>query len=214
MFDDTADAFGQGGGRTWRLIDPRPSLRAHPYTFFVPSDGEINALEQGDLVKMMFEVTQGDETPVERMWVRFHERDPEGCIGRLDNVPYQIQGLAAGDVITFQPWHITEVQELRVDDAQDEERMFARCHVDPHVLDGTAPIQRMVRRKRRWYEPRRIARYPDTGWYIYSDRKLPARAMKYVAIGVVLNADDSPLSHLRSDFGTRLKRSAKGFKRC
>ena len=186
---------------TWRLVDPRPIQEENPYTFFVPSEAEKAALVAGDIIKLIFEGPVSNEFFVERMWLKFEGRDAQGCFGYLDNQPYEIEGLHLGDMVRFQNYHIVSVLEPKIDlDASDEDRYFARCYVDPALMDGKQKIGRLERRKppRRWWRKKRD-RFQNTGWYIYAEgtKKPWRRQMQYIAIGHILNKDDSILEHLR-----------------
>ena len=192
----------------WQLIDPRPIRSENPYTFFVPSAAEKAAIVPGDLVKLMFRSLATPEG-TERMWVTVIGRDHRGIHGDLDNQPLDIPGLSAGDRIRFQEHHVVGVWAPKVDDVTHEDRMFARCHVDPRVLSGAVPIGRIERRRTllSWLRARKDG-WPDTGWYIYAnDGVVPRRRdMRYVALGLVLNSDDSMLPHIADPVGTRLFR--------
>ena len=199
----------------WRIIDPRPIQGESPFTFFVPSEAEKAALTEGDLVKLMFEGTDNDEFPVERMWVIFQGRDTEGCFGHLDNQPIEIRKLDQGDRISFQDHHIVSVWEPKIDlDTSEEDKYFARCYVDPILLGSDQKIGRLERRKppMRWWR-RKPERFQDTGWHIYAEgKKRPwRRNMQWIAIGVVLNKDASIQKYLHEPVGTRLTRVGDQF---
>lgn len=193
----------------WELIDPRPTMEQNPYTFFVPSNAEKAALQPGDLVKMMFD---GLDEGVERMWVIFEGRDDQGCYGKLDNEPCAITGLNLHDPVRFQDFHITAVYQNRCTSDEDlaaEEKFFERCHVDPEILSGEAQISKAERHPPKENEDQR---FPDAGWVIHADGRedLPLDKMSYVAIGVVLNRDDSLLELLDEPVGTVVKRTKHG----
>ena len=200
----------------WQLIDPRSIQAENPYTFFVPSDAEKNALEDGDLVKLMFECLDPDGGSIERMWVIFSERDENGCRGQLDNEPLEIEGLSQGDQVHFEDFHIVGVWDTKVDIVDDEDRYFARCHVDQRIIDGNANVGRLERRKPKWFWwwQRKYQRYADTGWHIFAedDPTQSKTKMSYLAIGVVLNKEDSFLRLLNSPVGTRLVRDGEEFR--
>jgi len=205
MFDESPDPE-DGRGAGWRLVDPRPIREKFPYTFFVPSEEEKAAIEPGEAVKLIFEDAK-PEGATERMWVIYEGRDERGWYGKLDNAPVEIAGLSAGDTIRFRSWHIVAVWDMKVDDYADEEQMFARVHVDPRVLEG-ARIGAMERRRKAWFWPFWRRPFIETGWMIYAeDGPRPARrAMAHVAVGAVLNRDDSILPWLGAPRGSRLFR--------
>lgn len=206
MFDENPDRDWNCGG--WRIIDPRPIQQENPYTFFVPSNEEKQALEKGDLVKLWFESLDPEIEILERMWVIYGGKNEDECYGQLDNEPCIIEGLSVGDTIKFQDFHIISVWDCKIDNVDDEERYFARCYVDPRVLDDGAPIGRMERRKpkkQRWWHRNKCA-YPDTGWHIYAEGSTlrSRRMMHYLAIGLVLNQDDRFKHLLHSPVGTKV----------
>lgn len=210
MFDFLFPFRGRNHG--WTLLDPRPRKQDSPYTFFTPTPAQIAAIEPGDTVKMMFESLNPRDPVVERMWVIFDGRDAEGCFGRLDNVPVALRGLALGDPVRFEDHHVISLGEPRAGDPEGdafEARMFTRARVAPELIDGTARIGRAER-----HAPRGVdgVAQPDGGWHIYAEG-LPRRdadALEFVAIGVVLNRDDSLLPHLDAPEGTVLIRAEDG----
>lgn len=215
MFDQTDDGFN--GDARWRLVDPRPIRDENPYTFFVPSDAEKKALKEGDNVKLIFEGLDPDTGGTERMWVIHTGRDATGWYGKLDNEPYAIAGLSCGDPILFQEYHMVSVLDVKVDDLSDEDRFFARCHVDPRILEDGAQIAWLERRKpkRNWWWQRSREQFADTGWCIYAEggKALRRARMQHVAIGVLLNRDDSFLPFLDAPPGTRLIREGDEFRK-
>lgn len=210
MVEQSPQNIGDGAG--WKLVDPRPSVIEYPYTFFVPSDAEKNALEKEDLVKLVFE---GPDS-IERMWVTVKGRDEHVFFGELDNEPYEIAGLSRGDAIRFNDFHIVGIWEHKIPTEEGEDQYFARCHVDQRIVDGEARISHLERRKPRWrwWWQRKRERFPDTGWYIFADENGSnlGRKMVYRAIGSVLNRDDAFLEFLDAPVGTRLVREGDGFR--
>ena len=193
---------GAPRGPGWTILDPRPVRAAHPYTFFVPSEDEIAALQPGDLVKMTFEGPEGGE----RMWVIFGGRDSAGCFGTLDNQPLSIPGLGLGDQIRFQDFNIISVMETRFPNPDALERLaFTRCRVDPAVLAEGGVIMRAERAAPEDVEG---VHSPDSGWHFYGslDGGPPRDKMQFLALGVVLNKDDSILPMLDAPAGTLARR--------
>jgi|GEM_PF-1196857 len=206
-FQDTGSAPDTPG---WTLCDPRPIQAENPYTFFTPTPQNIDALQPGDLVKLIFEGTGRDAEFVERMWVVFDGREGDICTGRLANEPYDLSTLKLHQTIEFAPHHIIVIHEPRVCDPERdafEGAMFARCRVDPAILSGKARIDRLERRERRDVDG--VAQ-PDSGWHILADQPCSEDDTQFVAVGVVLNLDDSILSHLRAPVGTALSRQDDG----
>ena len=65
----------------------------------LPTLKELKQLKQGDLVKLMFQGIENHE--IERMWVMVQIIDGNRVYGTLDNHPFSIKGLHAGEVIFF-----------------------------------------------------------------------------------------------------------------
>ncbi|AJD41666.1 DUF2314 domain-containing protein [Rhizobium sp. SEMIA 4085] len=77
----------------WCLDDGEEYHRAAPDTFWIPDREAREALQPGDLAKLIFRISVDDpEAPVavERMWVLVRERIPGGYFGILDNDPEAI----------------------------------------------------------------------------------------------------------------------------
>ncbi|MEP3636221.1 MAG: DUF2185 domain-containing protein [Paracoccaceae bacterium] len=215
MFDQTPDDFERGGNFGWRLLDPRPIHRENPYTFFLPSEAEKSAVEEGDIVKLAFESLDPDNGAIERMWVIYRGQDGDGWYGDLDNEPYDIEGLHLGDRIYFQSHHIYSVWDLKIDTADDEKQYFSRCHVDQRIIDGEADVVTLERRKPKrlpWWKRRR-EKYPDSGWFIFASAEEHAQAkFQYVAVAVVLNQDDGFIDLLEAPVGSRIVKENGAFR--
>ncbi|CAN5176588.1 hypothetical protein BH09PSE3_BH09PSE3_22350 [soil metagenome] len=200
---------------TYTLLDPRPVAANASYTFFLPSSAEIGAVSEGDLVKLTFEYTHKvEEWPVERMWVTVKESCDETLLGVLENQPFEpASTLAAGSTIQFQRHHIISIQWAQPETAPqpNEYREFwDRCLVDECVVEGLAPVEYIYREVP---DPQEDGdKYPDSGWRIRgrmgdaSDEEIEARKVQYVAVGAVLNQDDSWLSLIDAPAGSRFMR--------
>ncbi|PPG98304.1 hypothetical protein C5C00_03895 [Rathayibacter rathayi] len=97
----------------WTLGDGRARHQKHPDSFWAPSDAELELLEPGDVVKLMFECkgrrTYGlDGCSGERMWVVVTAIDGERFEGTLSNQPAVWNHLEYGDKIKFSAKHITD----------------------------------------------------------------------------------------------------------
>lgn len=78
----------------WCLEDGEALHRDAPETFWIPDAERRDALQPGDLVKLVFRIAvDNDEEPeaVERMWVLVRGRVGEHYFGVLDNDPYAIE---------------------------------------------------------------------------------------------------------------------------
>lgn len=197
------------------LIDPRPITADAKYTFFLPSETELAAVGEGDFVKLNFEhIPAGEEWAAERMWVIVREVADELLSGILDNDPFEpTASVRAGDRVTFKRYHIYSIRWARPDMAPSPNiyrEYWERCLVDECVLDGSEPVEFLYRE-----EPdmgRDNDRYPDSGWRVRgrmgaaTDEDIDARKAQYVAIGAVLNQDDSWLHLIDEPIGIRLMR--------
>lgn len=202
----------------WWVLDPRPTQRENKYTFYLPSTQETAAIEVGDVVKLLFEGfgTDGDIYG-ERMWVVCEEKTADGWVGQLDNAPCNIQGLAAGDRVLFQPEYVMDTYYARVDGPSDLDQYLDRCHLDRRILIDRAPVVRLERRKPRWVWmwTRKDDEYPDTGWHIFGPDPANGETveMEYVAIGRALNVDDGFIDLRDTPVGTKLEKRGEGFER-
>jgi hypothetical protein len=199
----------------YALDDPRPIAAEAPYTFFLPSTAEIAAVGKGDIVKLIFRYSHDAEKwQVERMWVIVEEVKENGLRGRLDNHPDEpTSPLKADDSIEFQRHHIISIDWANPQAAPPrpmDRSYWERCLVDQCVLDGKEPVEYLYRE-----EPEPLDEgdtYPDSGWSIRgrrgeaSDEEMDAREVVYVALGAVLNCDDSWIGWIDAPAGTQLMR--------
>ena len=78
----------------WCLDDGEDRHREAPETFWIPDLQQREALQPGDLVKLIFRISvNDDEEPVsvERMWVIVRGRVGGNYFGILDNDPFGIE---------------------------------------------------------------------------------------------------------------------------
>lgn len=90
----------------WRLGSGVKRNREFPDSFWIPSEDEKDNVRPGDVVKLMFEQSDGW---VERMWVgveRVGRR--RRWIGTLTNTPLGFPRLQPGDKIRFRRKHIID----------------------------------------------------------------------------------------------------------
>ena len=107
-----------------KLTDAAALQKTAKYTFYRPSERVMSKLKKGNLVKLVFEITGLESNDLlamlpsaERMWVIITERNGDKFKGTLDNNPYKIQDLKAGDIVEFETKHIiqSDIEEMEFD---------------------------------------------------------------------------------------------------
>lgn len=98
------------GTVTYQLEDAEVRHAESPETFEIPDVAERESLEAGDGVKLVFEITDGSRTEVERMWVKVTGRQGDSFQGLLDNDPYCTDELKAGEAVTFAARHVIQIK--------------------------------------------------------------------------------------------------------
>lgn len=85
--------------------------KKHPRHFMKPSEQEINSLQPGDMVKLIFLFHQTLENGCngERMWVIIDSIKGDNFVGILDNDPCFLTTIKAGDKIEFQARNIASL---------------------------------------------------------------------------------------------------------
>ncbi len=129
-------------------------------------------------------------------------------IGTLDNEPFHIKDLKAGDSIVFRREHIIQYDTLDDLEIEDEnegklEPYFKRCIVSNQIMQDRQQIGYVYRE-----EPNEDI---DSGWYVMSgnetdDYSDDSDNFQYIAIGVVLNKDDSFVHLLNEPIGSEFAR--------
>jgi len=111
----------------WCLEDGEERHRVAPATFPIPELSLRQALQPGDLAKLIFRIAiEGADSPeaVERMWVIVSRRTATGYMGILDNEPSEISendAFRRGSELPFEPYQI-----IAVGQADDASRRIAR----------------------------------------------------------------------------------------
>ena len=203
---------------TYRLSDALELAAASPYTFHLPADADLDRLGPDDYVKLIFElIPPGENWGAERMWVRLTAVADGSCVGILENDPYEGR-MAAGDEVSFVRRNIIEVMwadGTRAPLVAPRGEYWERCLVDDCVLQGEEPVE-YIYREEPDPELEEGGEKSDSGWRIRgrqgdaSDEEMERRSPQYVALGAVLNQDDSwihlidapPGSAFMRDFAT------------
>ena len=103
-------------GVTYSLEDGELYHRDAPDTFEIPSLAAREALVPGEIVKLMFRITNAGESQVERMWVIVGDKDADGYVGALDNQPATTDLMRPGMKVHFQPRHVITIHPRRAED--------------------------------------------------------------------------------------------------
>lgn len=185
--------------RPFRLSNAEALATGAPYTFFIPSRAEREAVVPGIHVKLVFEyLWDSRKLNGERMWVKVTHVDGTEMTGLLDNHPYE-EGLEEGMVVNFGAANVVAIEwgDVAHPGIPAQRAFWERCYVDVCVIEDGVPIGYLYRE-----EPDLAGsddKYPDSGWRIRGrESDDPAdsydkRKIAYVALGAVLNTDDSVL---------------------
>jgi hypothetical protein len=200
----------------YEVLDPRPIAASAPYTFFLPHDDVIAAISQGDLVQATIRsIPPSDQYDAERMWVRVKSTTPEWLEGKLESQPVDMPNLPVGATIRLRRSYVISVI---LDDpgrtspaARHQQRDYrARCLVDQCVINGELKVGYLYREVP---EPTKDGqKFPDSGWRIRGDMRgtsieeLAQRKAAFVALGAVLNRDDSWLHLIDEPVGARFEK--------
>ncbi|EQB32437.1 hypothetical protein M529_09330 [Sphingobium ummariense RL-3] len=151
----------------------------------------------------------GLEWDAERMWVEVKSIAPEGWTGTLANTPSDMPQLHKGALLEFQPFHIIDlIYEGHRDVSPDppNREYWDRCMADSCVLNDGVPVYFVYREQPDMADEH--DEHPDSGWRIrgdyrdLSDDEIKGRTAEYIAIGKVLNADDSWLHLIDRPIGS------------
>lgn len=149
------------------------------------------------------------------MWVNVFKRDNKALEGFLNNDPFDMPYLKAGASISFFDYHIMGIDWgnsrtsaiLANLSKQKIKQNWERCLVDACVVNDGIQVQYIYRE-----EPNMGSeddKYPDSGWRIrgdvssMTDEQYENEKPLYVALGKVLNSDDSFVHLLDSAPGSR-----------
>ena len=200
--------------RPFRLANAETLAAKAPYTFFIPSRAEREAIAPGAMANLVFEyLWDSRKLNGERMWVKVTHVDGQELTGLLDNRPYE-EGLEEGMVVNFTPANVVEIEwgELPHPDVPAQRQFWERCFVDSCVIEDGVPIGFLYREQPDLEGS--DEKYPDSGWRIRGretddpDDSLDQRKIAYVALGAVLNEDASILPLLDAPVGSAFTRDA------
>ncbi len=186
---------------SFEIDDPRPIAESAKYTYFLPEPEALAAIGVGDLVQFIFRATlRSEKWDAERKWVRVEFVDGNWLEGVLESQPDDMPELQKGCTVRAPRSHAINVvfsdptTWKRLNPTPRRE-YWERCLVDSAVLYEGLPVHYL------WREPADMLRdgdkFPDSGWRIRGDMRgatdaeIDARKVSYVAIGAVLNRDDS-----------------------
>jgi len=134
------------------------------------------------------------------MWIKITSADPEWLEGTLESMPSDMPNLSQGSIIRLPRSHVIDIifadpEKELISRGEPRREYWERCLVDQCVLDGKLPVHYLYRETPDMGEA--SDKYPDSGWRIRGDMRgvsaeqLDARKSVYVALGAVLNKDDS-----------------------
>jgi hypothetical protein len=122
----------------WGLLDAEAQHRAFPDAFPIPTRAEREALQPGDMVKMVFVLDPPPQSGpnAERMWVEVRSAREGAFDGWLTNEPSVITDLEVGTFLAFGPEHVAGIALHTDDVAFDVEN---RAVVSLRALDRSGP---------------------------------------------------------------------------
>ena len=189
------------------VVDPRPNAASAPYTFFLPSPVDTRALENGDLIKATVKaIPESAEWDAERLWFTITAISNDAFEARLESEPSDMPGFPKGRII-----QIPRAAVIDLIFADDRPRVIEprtywdRCLVDGSVLKGLRRVEFIYREDA---DTPSDAKYPDSGWRIrattsgLSALEAEQSTVEYVALGAVLNKDDSWLHLIDAPIGS------------
>ena len=99
------------GKVTFTLDDGEVLNRENPHSFRIPPKERRGNLVKDDIVKLVSQLTDGEQTQGERMWVIVTGGDRSGYTGTLDNDPYCTDHIKAGLEVSFEPRHVIDIYD-------------------------------------------------------------------------------------------------------
>jgi len=147
------------------------------------------------------------------MWVSVDRIDGPDFEGQLLSEPCE-RHIAKGDPVRFGRGDILDFSfsDERLEPTVETHREYwERCLVDECVLYEGVPVEYIYREEPDMDEEG--DKYPDSGWRIRgrsgeaTDEELEARKPAYVALGAILNRDDSWLRLIDAPVGSAFMRN-------
>lgn len=149
------------------------------------------------------------------MWVKVTFANGDCLSGELDSYPDDIPQLQPGSPLPFRRSDAIDIiwsedRAVPPPPSPSRREYWERCMVDNCVVEGTSPVDYLYREEPDLAEP--DDKYPDSGWRIRgTDEGVTAdeaadKSPQYVAIGAVLNRDDSWLHLVDEPTGSRFIR--------
>lgn len=207
------DSLGYVHG-SWKLVDSEELSKTNKYTFYKPSRKVTDQLKIGNLVKMTFEFesTNKEHPRAERMWVKITKINNIQFKGELNNHPFYLHELQAGDEIIFEHKHIID-HNLEISEPNLVDKYINRCFVTSKVLHENQQVNYLYREKPLKNTDERD--YEDSGWKIMAGDETQEymdddENIHLVSLGAVLTIDDSFIHLLESPIGTSYERNEKG----
>lgn len=198
---------------SWQVVSGEERQREAPYTYFLPHPDHIAALLVGDMVKLLFEYEgEVEKYGGERMWVSVDRIDGATFEGQLLSEPCE-NHIATGDIVRFRSEDILDFRyegDRIVPDVPSSREYWERCLVDECVLYDGVLVEYIYREEP---EAGENDDFPDSGWRVrgqqetLSDEEMDKRQVAYVALGAVLNRDDSWLHLIDAPIGCAFMRN-------
>lgn len=197
--------------------DPRPIAASARYTFFLPSAARVAAISERDLVQAVIRARpRSEKFDAERMWVRVTHATTEWLEGTLESTPLDMPLLTHGSRIKLPRSHVIDVifdeSNVNLEPKEPPLRQYwDRCLVDQCVLDSKLTVGYLYREEPNMGKP--DDKFPDSGWRIRGDMRgatretLDGRKAAYIALGKVLNNDDSWIHLIDEPCGARFEKN-------
>lgn len=150
------------------------------------------------------------------MWIRVSHATTEWVEGTLESTPFDMPLLPRGSRIKLPRTHVIDVifdeGNVNLEPKEPPLRQYwDRCMVDQCVLDSELTVGYLYREEPNMGKP--DDKFPDSGWRIRGDMRgatrktLDCRKHAYIALGKVLNEDDSWIHLIDEPIGARFEKN-------